>query len=413
MIPSMTKRATLAVVGQGYVGLPLALKAADCGYSVTGIEINRSKFTKLINGISYVEDVPSDRLKKFLDSGVYTPVDNFCSVKYASIVVVCVPTPIDNSNEPDLSILISAIKSVAYEIMPDSLLISESTSYPGTLRNIIKPTVDVESEFSDRILFAVAPERVDPGNINFSHENIPRLVSGLSHQASLKAKKFYESLGAPVVLTSTPEIAEASKLLENTFRQVNIALVNEFTQIMHKLRIDTREVIDAAATKPYGYMRFQPGPGVGGHCIPVDPHYLTWIARKNNFEPALISLANNVNENMPSYVVARLQNLLNRPLEGTEILVAGLAYKAGLSDYRESPSLKIISLLRRNGSNVSWCDPLVEEWENGPSSMDKSFDAVIITLPNLDLPMELWRSLGIKILDCTGTYGISPEIEQL
>lgn len=400
------------VVGQGYVGLPLALKVAKSGYSVLGLETHDRRLKSLRDGSSYIEDVSDEELRDALNSGNYSPTNQFHVVSGAKFVIFCLPTPLDPDNCPDLTILLDAIKNTSSFLSPNSLVISESTSYPGTLRNQIVPLV---SSFNNSCLFfAVAPERVDPVNIFYKQEEVPRLVAGTNSEATLLAKKFYESIGYKVVTTSTPEIAEAAKLLENTFRQVNIALVNEFAKLSHAMGINVREVIEAASTKPYGFMKFSPGPGVGGHCIPVDPHYLTWISREHGFEPDLVKLANRINEEMPNYIVNRFIKLFEGKITQKRVLVAGLAYKHGVSDFRESPALKIISILQSLGAHVSWYDPLVKEYLGEESrSLAAPFDGIIMTLPKLDLPLDQWLVDGVKVFDCTGFYGIRAGLTQL
>lgn len=402
----------VVIIGQGYVGLPLAVLAANSGYLVVGIENDFSRLDSLQNGKSYIEDVRDAEIGEILLSGRYQATDDYRSISDANYVIFCLPTPVDGENQPDLSILIGAIKKAAPHISRGSVIISESTSFPGTLRNLIAP--ELASSNSDSIYLGVAPERVDPANVSFTHHEIPRLVSGLNEQATNLVKEFYESLGMKVFATSTPEVAEAAKLLENTFRQVNIALINEFAKVSAAMGIDAREVIEAAATKPYGFMKFNPGPGVGGHCIPVDPHYLTWISRQYGFEPRLIELANKINEEMPLYVITRFQQLFPEGIVGKQILIAGIAYKAAVSDLRESPALRIMSELEDLGANVSWYDPLVSAYKGvESSSLNATYDGVIVTLSNLKLPIKNWISNGVKIFDCTGSHRNFHGVHQL
>ena len=400
MVKSLGK---VAIIGQGYVGLPLAVLATNSGYSVIGIDNDVSKIASLKNGKSYIEDVQDAEVSNMLGKGQFLPSIDYNLISEAQYVVFCLPTPVDSENQPDLSILLTAVREASSFIQKGSVVISESTSFPGTLRNLIAPEFSALGENS--VYLGVAPERVDPANDSFSTAEIPRLVSGLNEKATEIVKEFYETLGMKVIATSTPEVAEAAKLLENTFRQVNIALVNEFAKTSAAIGIDVREVIEAAASKPYGFMKFNPGPGVGGHCIPVDPHYLTWISRQHGCDSSLVELANRTNEEMPLYVISRFRALFPRDLIGKKILVAGIAYKAGVSDLRESPALEIINQLVSLGANVSWYDPLVVEYEGEkPSNLNEIYDGVIVTLPKLNLPIDHWVNSGAKIFDCTGYY---------
>jgi UDP-N-acetyl-D-glucosamine dehydrogenase len=402
----------VAIVGQGYVGLPLAALVVKSGYSVVGIDNDILKINLLKSGKSYIEDVGDAEVGEMVLKGRYEPSDDYGLISGAKYVIFCLPTPVDGENQPDLSILLDAVKKAFRYISMGSVVISESTSFPGTLRNLIAPEFAAWGENS--VYLGVAPERVDPANASFTHSEIPRLVSGLNEEAIELVKEFYESLGMKVVTTSSPEVAEAAKLLENTFRQVNIALVNEFTKACAAIGIDVREIIEAAATKPYGFMKFSPGPGVGGHCIPVDPHYLTWISKQHGFEPSLVELANKINHEMPLYVISRFEQLFSDGIKGKQILIAGIAYKAGVSDLRESPALEIISQLKNLGAKVSWYDPLVSEYKGEKSSsLNDVYEGVIVTLPKLKLPIKDWVSRRVKIFDCTGFYRDSHWLYQL
>jgi len=402
----------IAIVGQGYVGLPLAMQAYRCGFRVLGIEENESRLQSLNSGISYIEDVESVDLQAAINSGFYRATFDYAEVSECSVIIVCVPTPITKEKIPDLSYLVNAMKSIAKYVTKDTLLVSESTSYPGTLRHVIEPIFAEASEVFSKLFFAVAPERINPGGTDFL--SVPRVVSGLDVESSKRVVHLYSRLGFRVMLSSSPEIAEASKLLENTFRQVNIALVNEFAKIMHQLQIDTREVIEMAATKPYGFMKFSPGPGVGGHCIPVDPYYLVWAAAQVNYESDFILNASKINENMPSYVVSRVEELLDKKLDGKQVLIVGLAYKEGVSDLRESPALELIEKFKSKGCSVSWYDERVQEFGGETaSSLNAIYDVVVISLSHLELPIGAWVEAGTVIFDCTGYYSGAPSVNQL
>ena len=408
----MKKVRKVAIVGQGYVGLPLAALTSNAGYLTIGIDTDQFKVIALKSGRSYIEDVADTDVQQMLASGFYQPSSDYKLISGADIVVFCLPTPVDNDNQPDLSILLDAVNKASMHIGEGCVAISESTSYPGTLRNLIAPAIKARAKH--KVHLGVAPERVDPANNSFKPNQIPRLVSGLDSEAIKLVKEFYESLGMPVFTASTPEVAEAAKLLENTFRQVNIALVNEFAKVARALGIDVREVIEAAATKPYGFMKFSPGPGVGGHCIPVDPHYLTWISKKHGFDASLVELANQINYEMPKYVTNRFAELFPDGISGKSILVAGIAYKHGVSDLRESPALKIIALLKDMGAEVFWFDPLIKEHKSEVSSnFDRNYDGILVTLPNLELPFGRWISSGVKVFDCTGFYREFEGLHQL
>lgn len=408
-------KGTVSIVGQGYVGLPLAVAIAQAGYKTFGIEINKQRYTKLRNFEFNIEDVNPEVLRNVSLTGGYTLLQNYESISISDVVILCVPTPIDFENQPDLRALIDAVTNVGKRIVKETLLISESTSYPGTLRYAIKETLEKHLAISSNLVnLAVAPERIDPGNKEYSSLNTPRVVSGLTSNSNKIAKEFYESIGMSVISVSSPEVAEAAKLLENSFRQVNIALVNEFAQLSHALKINVREVLDAAGTKPYGFMKFSPGAGVGGHCIPVDPYYLSWIARQHGFTPKLLDTANKINHEMPEYVVKRFTKFFPETIVGKKILIAGVAYKQGLSDFRESPSIKIIDLLQQIGAQVKWHDPLVRDFRDEiRGELHESYDGVVLTLPSMDLPMNDWIRKSIKIFDCTGYYRDVIEINQL
>ena len=294
---------TVAIIGQGYVGLPLAMAATSAGWKVIGIDVNKKTVAKLNLGKSHIEDISDQSLQKAISANVYKSSEDFTNVKNADVVVICVPTPLNDKREPDLAFLNGAVTAVAPHLKNDVLLISESTSYPGTVRDVVKGIISTLREDKGAgILLASAPERVDPGNKKYNHKNTPRLISGLTPEATKKAAEFYRSFTETVIEVSSPEVAETAKLLENTFRQVNIALVNEVAIISRALGIDVREVIEAAHSKPYGFMKFTPGAGVGGHCIPVDPSYFSWRAKQVGAQARFIDLANEVNDAMPIYV---------------------------------------------------------------------------------------------------------------
>ena len=361
-IESGTARA--GVVGLGYVGLPLAVEFAESGLTVTGLDLNRAKVEQLNDGRSYILDVPSARVRGLVDKGLLTATSDFAAVADLDTINVCVPTPLRKTREPDLSFVVNAIDSIVAHMRPGQLLILESTTYPGTTEELVapmlekaglRPGVDVELAFS--------PERTDPGNVKFSTRTIPKVVGGMTDSANRAACALYSRCIEEVVPVSSPKVAEMVKLLENTFRAVNIALANEMAMLCGSFKLDVWEVIDAAATKPFGFMPFYPGPGLGGHCIPVDPQYLTWKARAEGFEPRFIELAGQINAQKPRYVVGRIGDVLNDrglAFKGAKILALGVAYKRDTNDVRESPSLDVMTLLLAKGAEVEFSDPLVE-----------------------------------------------------
>jgi len=400
------KNSLLAIIGQGYVGLPLAIAAIEAGWRVVGVDNSGERVATLNRGISPVEDVSSRQIQDAIATGMYIATEDFSDIASADVVAICVPTPLDSDRNPDLQPLLSAVRSIEPHIRKGAVVVSESTSYPGTLRNAIVPIFENGLGLKDReVYFAAAPERVNPGDQVWNQKNTPRLVGGLNPESQEKALDFYNSICDSVISVSSPEIAEASKLLENTFRLVNIALIHEFTQLFDSQDIDVNQVIDAASTKPYGFMPFRPGVGIGGHCIPVDPLYLTWWANQYGQSTRLVQLADEVSNAMPTYVANRVMKLA--PVHKTEVnvMLLGVAYKAGLSDVRETPARALRERLLNQGCVVEWHDPLVEEWE-GSNSVDISWDcdvAVIVTnQPGIDV--IYLSDKGVPILDCTNSY---------
>lgn len=396
---------TLAIIGQGYVGLPLAMAAVDAGWKVIGVDNFAEKVDQINLGISPVEDISNNQLQLALSSGAYSASCDFSRVSNASVVAICVPTPLSAIREPDLTLLSAAASEIAPHISDNTLVISESTSFPGTLRDVIIPIFQsLKSKKTERIYFACAPERVNPGDVIWNQKNTPRLVGGINQESQSRALSFYRTICDEVVSVSSPEIAESAKLLENTFRLVNIALINQFTQLCSASTIDVNEVIDAAATKPYGFMQFRPGVGVGGHCIPIDPLYLTWWARQNRVTADLIEIADKINLEMPKYVAQRAFSLLNPLKRNPKILIVGVAYKSGLSDTRETPMKELRETLLSLGAQVSWHDPLVKVWED-TVQVEIDWECDLVILANLQMGMKIERILenGTQILDCTNT----------
>jgi UDP-N-acetyl-D-glucosamine dehydrogenase len=406
---------TLAIIGQGYVGLPLAMAAVDAGWSVIGIEKSISRVDQLNSGSSPVEDISDTRLALALASKRYMASNNPADVSTASVVTICVPTPLNAQREPDLDLLEGATKDVAPFLGDHTLLVSESTSYPGTLREIIIPIVNsLKNERSKIIYFASAPERVNPGDPVWDQKNTPRLVGGIDEESLKRALVFYKSICDSVVSTSTPEIAEAAKILENTFRLVNIAMINEFTQLCSAQQINVHEVIDAAATKPYGFMPFRPGVGIGGHCIPVDPLYLTWWARKGGQVASLVERSDEISNQMPKYVAERALALAKGFNGAPKVLVMGVAYKPGVGDVRETPASALRTALITRGAEVAWVDPLVSLWEGTkPASEEWDCDVAIVATNQPGLNVKNLIDQGIPVLDCTNSYGEFAGVELL
>jgi UDP-N-acetyl-D-glucosamine dehydrogenase len=405
----------LAIIGQGYVGLPLAMAAVDAGWSVIGIEKSASRVDQLNSGSSPVEDISDDRLAKAIASHKFEASNNPSDVALASVVTICVPTPLDDERNPDLGLLESATKDIAPHLADGTLVVSESTSYPGTLRDVIIPLVNnLKSVETKSLYFASAPERVNPGDPVWDQKNTPRLVGGIDEQSQNRALAFYNSICDSVVATSNPEIAEAAKILENTFRLVNIAMINEFTQLCSAQGINVHEVINAAATKPYGFMPFRPGVGIGGHCIPVDPLYLTWWARKGGQVASLVERSDEIANQMPIYVAERALALVQGAIVSPKVLIMGVAYKPGVGDVRETPASALRSSLVARGAEVAWVDPLVPIWE-GTKSVTESWNcdvAIVATnQPGMDIKVILER--GVPVLDCTDNYGDLSGVELL
>ncbi len=358
-----SKKVKVGIIGQGYVGLPLALEFAGRGVSVTGFEVDSNKVKSLLAGKSYILDIPSERIRTQVAAGRLKPTTDFKQLSKMDAIIICVPTPLRKSKEPDLSYIISAVEKIKPNLRKGQLIVLESTTYPGTTREVVQPAIEARGfKVGKDVLVAFSPERVDPGNKKFSIHNTPKIVGGMTKECQRAANALYSIVVEKVVPVSSPEAAEMVKLFENTFRAVNIGLVNELALICNQLKLDVWEVLDAAATKPFGYMPFYPGPGLGGHCIPLDPHYLSWKLKTMNFYARFIELAAELNANMPDYVVRRVIDILGqrtRPIRGAKILVLGVAYKKDISDWRESPALEVIEKFLEKNADVRYHDPYV------------------------------------------------------
>jgi UDP-N-acetyl-D-glucosamine dehydrogenase len=353
---------SIGVIGLGYVGLPLAVAFAETGERVVAVDVDDAKVAAVSAGESYIEDVSSERLGAVRD--LITATTHYAPLARTDAVIVCVPTPLTPNREPDLSSLMAAAHDLGHVLQAGQLVVLESTTYPGTTREQVQPLLEQESglRVGDGLNLAYSPERVDPGRTDYTLRNTPKVVGGITSECTARAAELYGRVCEHIVPVSTPEAAELTKLLENIFRSVNIALVNELAMLSERMGIDIWEVVDAAATKPYGFMRFEPGPGMGGHCLPVDPFYLSWRAREFHFQTEFIELAGKINQQMPYHCVQRIEGALNehaKPINGSRIAVLGVSYKAGIGDVRESPALRIIEELVVRGALITYHDPFV------------------------------------------------------
>jgi UDP-N-acetyl-D-glucosamine dehydrogenase len=389
----------VSVIGQGYVGLPLALEISKSGHVVNAIDKDEKLVEEISSGLSPILDVSDQDITSVINSGNYTIANSYASIASSEVVIICVPTPLDQDRNPDLTYLISAVTSIAKHMQSGVLIINESTVSPGTTRGIIKEILDTAGVDYD---LGYSPERIDPANKKWNIANTPKLVSGTTPHATKRVASFYKSFLPTVIVGSSTEVIETAKLLENTFRLVNISFINEFAQFCAALKIDVREVIDAAATKPYGYMPFYPSVGIGGHCIPVDPLYLTSRAVEINAHLGISELAIKVNDNQPNFF-AEIAKLRLGELNGKKILMVGISYKPNVSDIRESAAIKLIEELRKRGAIVNWHDNLVAIW-NGESSSKLSNDYDLLIVANLHAGTDLRDIDESKILDTSGGY---------
>jgi UDP-N-acetyl-D-glucosamine dehydrogenase len=360
-----TRQATVAIIGLGYVGLPLAVEVAKAGFAVVGLDLNAERVGQINRGESYIEDVPSSLLAQSVESGKLRASTDFSELKHGEVIIICVPTPLTTTQEPDISYIRSAADAVAANLQDGQLVILESTTYPGTTEEVLLPALSEVrgGVVGEDFYLAFSPERVDPGNHNFQTHNTTKVVGGVTPACLEAGVAFYSQIISKVVPVSSPRVAELTKVFENTFRAVNIALVNELAMLCDKMGINVWEVVEAAGTKPFGMMTFWPGPGVGGHCIPIDPYYLTWKAREFDFHTRFIELCREINMAMPHFVrdkVIRALNQQRKSLNGANVLVVGVAYKKDISDWRESPAIKIIHELQADGAEISYHDPFIE-----------------------------------------------------
>ena len=389
----------VSIIGQGYVGLPLAMAVVQGGHEIVGIDLDHSLIERLKAGKSPIVDFTDDQITSAIKTERYSLANDFGAVETSDVVVICVPTPLDTANKPDFSFLIRALNSIADHMKPNVLIINESTVSPGTTRGLIKDTLD---KAGIPFELAYSPERIDPANKKWTVTNTPKLVAGLTPVATERAAAFYKTFVDSVTIGSTPEVIETAKLLENSFRLVNISFVNEIAQFCAAMGIDVREVVDAAATKPYGFMPFYPGAGVGGHCIPVDPSYLVSMAQKMGVATRFIDLANDVNRSLASYFAGIAAGILGG-LQNKTILVVGIAYKPEVSDVRETPAARLISELRSKGADVTWHDDLVKEWNGEKSApLTPNYDLVVLANPHSTADLSVLSSA--KVLNTRGGY---------
>ncbi|WP_235616014.1 MULTISPECIES: nucleotide sugar dehydrogenase [Metasolibacillus] len=408
-----SKKAIIGIVGLGYVGLPLALEVTKNGFSTLCFDKDLTKIHQLQQGSSYITDLQSARIQEAIASQRFIPTSQFELLHQADIIVICVPTPLGEHGNPNITYIIEAVEQIGQHMKENTLIILESTTYPGTTREVVASAIEKHGFTVGKNSFvAYSPERIDPGNRNFNVTNTPKVIGGMTSHCQEMSKLFYEeALQTKVHCVSTPEIAEMEKLLENTFRQVNIALINELSKVCYTMGIDVWEVIDAAATKPYGFMRFAPGPGVGGHCIPVDPKYLLWSGQQHGTTITLIDAADKINESMPKFVVERLASYLqlqNKKLEGARIVVVGAAYKPNINDIRESPALPIIHLLQEQQCEIHIIEPFINtvqgiETEQLTVELIQQADGVLIITNHSSIDYRLIDNHASLIFDTRQT----------
>jgi UDP-N-acetyl-D-glucosamine dehydrogenase len=406
------KRARVGVIGLGYVGLPLAVEFAHAGLTVTPVDLDAIKVESIRRGESYIPDVPTERLRPLVETGRLVATTDFAVLAAADAISICVPTPLRKTKDPDLSYVVAAVEQVARYLRVGQLIVLESTTYPGTTEEVVRPMLERGGLVAGRDFFlAFSPERVDPANSEWHTGNTPKVVGGIDEASTEVAATLYQQITSTIVPVSSTSVAEMVKLLENTFRAVNIGLVNELALMCRSMNIDVWEVIDAARTKPFGFMAFYPGPGLGGHCIPIDPYYLSWKAKQSGFESRFIELAGHVNSSMPRYVVERVGEALNtvaKPIKGSRVHLYGMAYKPNVGDYRESPAIDIARLLEQRGARISYSDPYVPEvYDHGfemrglpeASALDAGVDCAVIVTDHRAFDYDRLIRLAPLIID--------------
>ncbi|KMZ53640.1 nucleotide sugar dehydrogenase [Dorea sp. D27] len=409
------KELTVGVVGLGYVGLPLAVEKAKAGFKTIGFDVQDAKVEMVNAGHNYIGDVVDDDLKELVESGMFKATTDFSFVKDVDFIAICVPTPLDEHQQPDISYVKSSTEAIAKYLKKGTMVVLESTTYPGTTEELIRPILEEGSglKCEEDFYLGFSPERVDPGNLIYKTKNTPKVVGAIGKDATEVIASMYRSvLEGDVCEVSSPAIAEMEKILENTYRNINIGLVNELTMLCQKMGISMWEVIDAAKTKPYGFQAFYPGPGLGGHCIPLDPYYLTWKAREYGFHTSMIESSMMINDRMPEYCVERASKILNRhskAMNGAKVLVLGVAYKQDIDDYRESPALRVIEILKREKANVEFYDPWVAEYKyNGTvkkgiekisPEIIKDYDLVMITTAHSNVDYKMVQENATAVFD--------------
>lgn len=418
------KSAVLGVIGLGYVGLPLAVEKALAGFHTIGFDVQKHKVDLVNQGVNYIGDVVNEQLEQVVLDGLLTATTEFSHIGEADTICICVPTPLDFHQQPDLHYVIASVKSIVPYLHKEMLIVLESTTYPGTTKELIQPILESSGLLCGTDFYlAFSPERVDPGNISYKTKNTPKVVGGVTEECTKVAALLYEKiLEAPIHQVSDPTVAEMEKILENTYRNINIGLINEFAMLCERMKVNLWEVIEAAKTKPYGFQPFYPGPGLGGHCIPLDPYYLTWKAREYGFHTSMIESAMIINDNMPNYCVERAMKILNergKAMQNSDILILGVAYKQDLEDVRESPALRVIEILELNGAKVTYYDPYVKEYHykgkhyQGLPKLDRdtvsNADLVMITTAHTRVDYEMVSEEASIIFD---TKNVMKDVKQ-
>ena len=410
------KTLTMGVCGLGYVGLPLAVDKAKHGFKTTGFDVQQAKVDMVNSGQNYIGDVVDSDLKELVESGMLTATTDFSKICDVDFIAICVPTPLDSHQQPDISYVRSSTEAIAKHLKKGTMVVLESTTYPGTTEELLKPILEQGSglKCGEDFYLGFSPERVDPGNLTYKTSNTPKVVGAIGEDAAEVISMVYSSiLDSDVHTVSCPAVAEMEKILENTYRNINIGLVNEMAILCNRMGINIWEVIDAAKTKPYGFQAFYPGPGLGGHCIPLDPYYLSWKAREFGFHTSMIESSMMINDRMPEYTVERAGKILNRfakPLNGSKVLILGVAYKQDIDDYRESPAIRVIEEFHKTGARVDFYDPFVSkyrekgQWFEGLNAIDpeviRGYDLVCITTSHSNVDYEMVCNAGVPVFDC-------------
>lgn len=416
-----SKEANIGVIGLGYVGLPLAIEFAKAGFNVSGIEVDDKKIAAINKGNNYISDIDDSLLMDLVKKGKLKATKDTSIITTLDAISICVPTPLSKLKEPDVSYIINSVNAIKRYLHKDLLIILESTTYPGTTKEVVLSALRESGLIAGEDYYlCFSPERIDPGNKNYNISNTPKIIGGITNECTKVGQLLYSQIVKDVISVSSPETAEMVKLLENTFRSINIGLANEVAIMCEKLGIDVWEVIDAANTKPYGFMKFTPGPGLGGHCIPIDPLYLSWKMKNLNYNPQFIDLASKINASMPEHIIDMLKKALNKnqkELENSKILILGMAYKKDIDDIRESPSLDILYLLNKNNSKVDYFDPYIPDFvfdkrkyrslDDLNSEVLKKFDAVIILTDHSNLDYELIKNNAALIIDTRNVYPLN------